>query len=458
MATSTTKDAPPSSLTAQASQLYRSGENKELEKLFAKFLKKSFDVDFWNLYIEYVKKVSTKKVSLADVYAFAFGHFEGSYVAAEFARPYITELELTGEDSTQIELIRKVYHRSLVPTHGLAQLWNDYEKWESRVSRHGAKAHIDHAHHAFTLASNAYHRLAPHIDANRFFSIFDIELENPLRLQPKELDQRLEFLFNYYLARFPGSAVLSFLFSFYLKDAAKDKLDFRTESVFLKIWYSFQYNMMSFDLEDKSNRDLITINYLNWISKTEGVEAQRRKFTEIKDRAGPHVFIYMAHIELTLNRNKKEAYQTFTEGVERFRGDPMLNEQFLEAFIRAGDDDSVRLLFKILKKTERMWDLMLAYEFQYGELEEYRRLLIQRQTDQMLPPAPLIQGRKKSPGSQGIYESVVQSFEYLDLKMKYNDILSEFIAKLPVLSAAENVLSNVDNYKIVEMIASLSSR
>lgn len=449
----------PQALLTQAQQLYRSGENKELEKLFAKFLKKSFDPSFWNIYIDYVKKVSTKKVNLVDVYSFVCNHFEGSYVSYQFIRSYIDELELTEEDNSNADLIRKTYGRSFVPMHNLAVLWNDYEKWEAKVNKHTARGFIDQTHPTFMLAFNTYQRLAPHIESNKIFNIFDIELANPLKLQPRDLDRRLEFLFNFYLSKFPGSEQVSFLFSFYLKDAAKEKIDFKTDNVFLKIWYSFQYNKLFFDMEDKDNRDLMAINYLNWASKNEGIEASRQKFSEIKGKVGPYVFIYVANMELHLARNRKEAYQTFMDGIERFGDNSALNEHFLQMFIDIGDDDNIRLLFKKLRKTERMWEMMAAYEFLYGEVEDYKSLARQRQEDDtVLPPVPAVESKTKSGGCQGIYETVIQSVEYLDLKISQNNILSDFISKLPMISQSENIFSNLDNFKVVELLSSLCGK
>lgn len=443
----------------QATELYKNGENKELEKLFAKFLKKSFDVNFWNLYIEYVKKFSTKKVNLVDVYAFVFNHFEGSYVSYEFIHEYINQIELNDENNMQIDLIRKIYHRSFIPMHNLGLLWSEYEKWEMKVDKSTAKAFIDQAHHTFMLAFNTYQRLVPHIQSNAFFKIFDIELENPLRLQLKEYEARLSFLFTFYLSKFPGSESLSFLFSFYLKDIAKDKLDFKTDSTFLKLWYSFQYNKLYFDLEDKNNSELILINYLNWISKNEGIESFRQKFSEIKSKAGPYIFIYVATIEFYLGGSKEGAYQTFMEGVEKFNDNPTINEQFFQMFLKIGDDDNARLLFKKLKKTERMWDMMIEYEFLHGELEDYTNLLTQRQDkDNMLPAVPLTHFKIKNPGSQGVYESVMHSFGFLDLQISTTDILSDFLAKIPILPKNENIFINIDNFKIVELLLLLSSK
>ncbi|ELA42588.1 uncharacterized protein VICG_00340 [Vittaforma corneae ATCC 50505] len=444
---------------SQASELYKNGENKELEKLFAKFLKKSFDVSFWNLYIEYVKKFSTKKVNLVDVYAFVFSHFEGSYVSYEFIHEYINQIELNDENNTQTDMIRKIYHRSFVPMHNLGLLWSEYEKWEIKVDKSTAKTFIDQIHPTFMLAFNTYQRLVPYIQSNAFFKIFDIELENPLSLQQKEYETRLTFLFTFYLSKYPGSEPLTFLFSFYLKDIAKDKLDFKTDSTFLKLWYSFQYNKLYFDFEDKHNSELMLINYLNWISKNEGIESFRRRFSEIKSKAGPYVFIYVATVEFYLGGSREGAYQTFMEGIEKYNDNPTLNEQFFQMFLKAGDEDNVRLLFKKLKKTERMWDMMIEYEFLHGELEDYKNLLVQKQKESdVLPAVPLTYFKIKSSGSQGIYESMMHSFEFLDLQISTTDLLSDFLSKIPVLSKNENIFFNIDNFKIVELLLTLSSK
>lgn len=448
-----------SNIFNQASKLYKAGENKELEKLFAKFLKKSFDVNFWDLYIDYVKNVSTKKVNLVDVYAFVFSHFNGSYVSYNFIHDYITQLELTDQDGSNTNTIRKVYQSSFLPMHNLGLLWNEYEKWEMKINKQTAKTFIDQFHQSFNLAFNMYQRLSQYIASNDFFKIFDIELENPLRLLQKDLDGRLSFLFNFYLSKHPDSVCLSFLYSFYLKDIAKDKLDFKTENIFLKIWYSFQYNTLYFDFEDKNNSDIIFINYFNWICKNEGIEVMKQKFSDIKNKIGPYVFIYVASLELYLGQNKEGAYQTFMEGVERFKDNPTINEQFFQMFLKIGDDDNLRLLFKKLRKTEKMWDLMIEYEFLHGEMADYNKLLINKQEaikeQSLLPAVPLVPIKKTSVGSKGVYESVMSSFGYLDLQIMASDILSDFISKLPELPASENIFSNLDNFKIVELISSL---
>ena len=459
-------------LFAYALKLYKSSENKDLEKLFSKFLKKSYDSRFWNLYIEYVNKVSTKKVNLIDVYAFVVNHFDCSYISYDYVSGYVRELINSDEENSKIDLIRKIYHKSMVPMHNLGLLWSEYEKWENKVNKLTAKSFIDQIQPIYNVSFNTYQRLLPFIETNQFFKIFDIELENPLKLQKKNLDLRLNFLFSFYINKFPTSTPLLFLYSFYLKDFAKEVLmrespnkdtipQDKIESLnsFLSIWYSFLYNKEFFNFEDIRNKDLVLINYLNWILKNQGMEAFRRKFLEKKALASAHVFIYAAKAEFHQGGNKEGCYQIFMEAFEKFKGDSLVNEQFFKMFLNIGDDDNIRRLFKKLSRTEVMWDLMIEYEFLYGDLEAYKTLLIQKQEElnnkENLPPAPTVQLKIKNKGTQGVYESAFKSFGFLDLQINTNDLLSDFISKLPELGWNENILSNLDNQNVVDLLASL---
>lgn len=447
-------------LYAHALSLYNSSESKELEKLFAKHLKKSYDTSLWNLYVEYVKRVSTKKVNLADVYSFVVSHFEHSYTSYDFIREYIKVLSSAEDEHSNIDQIRKAYHRAFqYPRHGLGILWNEYEKWEIGINKLTSKGFIEQVFPTYSLSFNTYQRLVPYIEHNLYFKIFDIELENPLKLNKKVFDQRLNFLFNFYLSTFPDNESLLFLYSFYMKDAAKDRLDQKPPSIFLSFWFSFQYGRQCFDFSDKKNLELTHINHLNWIIKAEGIEAFRQRFAEIKATTGPHTFVYAAMAEYYQGNNKETAYQIFIEAVERFPENPTVHEQFFGLFLKIGDDDNIRLLFKKLRKTESMWDSMIDYEFLHGDIEEYKSLLSQRQAcacKEMLPPSvPVPARRTKSRGCEGIYEAARESFGFLDLQISFTDVVSEFLSRLPVLSPSENILSNLDNSKVVELLASI---
>jgi len=454
----------PAALYDYALRLYNNAENKELEKLFARFLKKSYDLKFWSLYIEYVKKISTKKVNPDKLYSFVLGHFEHSYYTYGYIKDYLQELLNSDEDGINTDTIRKVYHRSFqYPMFNLGVLWNEYEKWEQSVNKLQAKSFIEKIQPTYNLSFNTYQRLIPYIENNQYFRIFDIELENPLKLNRKSLDQRLNFLFNFYISKFPENDSVLFLYSFYLKDMAREVIEAYVSSVplspFLSYWLSFQYSKNYFNFGDESNIDMTNVNYLNWIVKNEGIEALRSKFNEMKHGSGPHCYIFAAEAEFYQGNSKELAYQVFIEGTERFPHSPVLSEEFFDLFLKVGDDNDIRLLFKKLRKTNKMWDKMIEYELLHGEMEDYRNLVQQRQTEEsladLLPENTRKSRKNKGVGCEGVYESVVESFCFLDLKISFSNLITEFLEKIPVLPPAENILSNLDNYKIVEILARL---
>jgi cleavage stimulation factor subunit 3 len=433
-------------LYSYALKLYNT-DGKELEKLFGKFLKKSYDLRFWNLYIDYVTKVSTKKVNINDVYAFVINHFEHSYFSFVFIKSFISELS-NSENSE--DLIRKVYHKAFgCPMHNLGILWSDYEKWEIGVNRANARSNIEKIQPTYFQTASVYQRLLPFIDSNLFFKILDIELENPLKFPKKTFDARLSFIFNYYMSLFPENEALIFLQSFYLKD----KVPEQPLSPFLSYWFSFYFKENLFNFEDRKNKQLTIVNFLNWTVKNEGIEAFRRCFLEIEDK-GVYAYIYAALVEYYQGCNKKEAYQLFIEALEKDGNSPIVNEQFFLLFLKIGDEDNIRLLFKKLKKTEKMWDLMIEYEFMHGDMEAYRELLVNKQEEfkEILPPDKITKKQITSKGTEFIYETVLENLGFLDLKIENSDILADFIAQLPVLSYNENILSNFDNSLIIDIL------
>lgn len=186
--------------------LYSNKNNKDLERLFAKYLKKSYDLRFWNLYIEYVKRVSVKKVNIADVYAFVLSHFEYSYLTVDLVKEYIAELLNVDDEALKAEKIRKVYQKAFTcPMQGLSQLWCDYEKWELSVNKGTARGFIDQAQPVYNHTYSVYQRLLPHIQAEDYFRVLDVELENPLKHTKAVHTARLAFVLNFYISKFPGA-------------------------------------------------------------------------------------------------------------------------------------------------------------------------------------------------------------------------------------------------------------
>lgn len=454
---STSEHGPP---YERALSLYTNRDNKELEKLFAKHLKKSYDTNFWNLYIEYVKKVSIKKVHIVDVYSFVYAHFEHSYFVYPFVRDYIAELSNAEEDSFRDDKIRKIYHRALSrPIQDISVLWSEYERWESSVDRMAAAAAIEQTRPLYAGAAAVYQRLFRYIPSDDFFHILDIELENPLKLSESVFSSRLSYLFNFYLSRFPDNEALLFLRSFYLPDAKTVPEAGTGGSTFLSIWYSFLYKQDHFNFADRNNSELIWINYFNWLIKNSGMEAFKSKFDEMKGALGAPSYIFVANVEFHQGSDQKGAYQTLQEAFAKFPDDPLVCEEFFGLFLRAGEDDNIRPLFKKLGKTESMWNDMIEYEFLNGDIEEYKSLLVQKnkalRSGEVLPRVELPHKLSSGTYTESLYSSVMDSFGYMHLRLKSTDILEDFLSGLPALDYEENFLCNLGMDEVVELLASI---
>ncbi|KAI5152864.1 cleavage stimulation factor subunit 3 [Enteropsectra breve] len=457
-------NSDPEAFYKNACELYASKNYKELERLFAKYLKKSYDLRFWNLYVEYVKKVSTKKVNLCDVYAFVWSHFEHSYESYSIATEYLNELMGKEEDSLSEEKIRKAFQRALsTPMQNMGLMWSNYEKWEVSVNRAGARAHTDALQSAYQNASATFNRLNPHIEKNNIFGILDIETENPLKLSPKDFEARLLFIFNFYIFKRPSDESLYLLRTFYLKEGASIPIesDVIAGSPLLSVWLSFVKNTNLFNFDDPKNFELTVINYFNWLIKFEGISSFRAKFTEIKDRAGVHIYLYSALAEYYQGKSKENAYQIFTEAATKFPNDPLISENFLGLYLKMGDTETARILFKKLAKSSKMWEDMVEYEYLYGDFETYKGLLKEKtaamESGEFIKPGPVaIRRSSRASGSKAIFETAMESLNFMDLTFSTSDVCSEFIAKLPELSKKENFMLNIDTNKVMELLLSVT--
>jgi len=436
-----------------AKNLYDKKMYPELHNIFSKYLKKSYDINLWELYMEYVYKISTKKVSTCEVYAYVLNHFEFSYFIIPLVKKYISELQNQDEDALNVEKIRKVYHRTLEnPGHGLDQLWGEYEKWEFALNRLTAKGYIEQIHPLYQNASTVYHRLFSHIENDDFFGILDIELENLLKLNKKSFEKRFHLIFNFYISKFPASEPLLILRSFYLKDHVKIE---SPETTLLSIWYSYLYNTSYFNFNDHANLDLVMINSFNWTLKNKGVDAFRTRFSEVKDTVGPYVYVYASRVEYDQG-DKKTAYQICNEAVDRFPKNPLVLDEFFKLF---ADDENIHSLFQRLSKTEKIWTKMVSYEFSHGDADSYREMLRLRdvaiEKNEILKSVNCEKRASFIKGTKGVYESIVENLGFMDLRIVNRDVCKEFLSQLPELPRSDNILSSFDNKKIVSILAKI---
>ncbi|KAI5170265.1 cleavage stimulation factor subunit 3 [Pancytospora epiphaga] len=445
------------SLYKHGMDLYNNKNNKELEILFQKFLRNSYDLRFWRLYIEYVKRVSVRKAKIIDVYKFVLDHFKYSYFMADLIQEYIMELSNNKDEIVKDEEIRKKYQKVFgTPMDKLTQLWGEYEKWEYSVNKGAARGFIEQSQAIYTHTNAVYQKMLPFIQTDNYFKILDIELENPLKLTKVELSSRLSFVFNFYISKFPTAEGLYFLRSFYLEESMKDE---KPRTLFLSIWYSFLYKNNLFDFSDTERFDLVCINHFNWLIKNSGLEAFRTRFQDVKERVGPHVYIYVANAEYYQGGSKEQAYQVFQEIFTKDPEDSLVCEEFFKLFIKIGDDENIRSLFKKLGKTEKMWEMMIEHEYLYGDIVEYKGLVMMQQEaikrKEVLPPAPVAIRKDRAEGTKDVYETVKRSFGYLNLQLSNSSVIETFLEKLPKLNEVENIFANISTEAIVELLLSI---
>ena len=96
-------------------------------------------------------------------------------------------------------------------------------------------------------------------------------------------------------------------------------------------------------------------------------------FTDIK----PHLYIFVAETEYMLN-NPDEAYKIMVKAYEKFGDNNLLNEKFIELLIKYNDTEKIKIFFKKLVKTEKMYDMMMNYEFRKGCFNNYQTILLQQ--------------------------------------------------------------------------------
>ncbi len=489
------------SLLKYGRMLYNENRNSELEDLFGRCLRKSYDVEFWKIYIDYVLNAVDKKVNISDVYAFVLNHFEHSYYRYEFIQEYIGSLASYDDNSLVVNKIRKIYHKAFrTPFEHIGKLWIEYEKWEVSVNRSGSKQMIEQMQPVYLQSSTTYKRLASFLAENNYFRVLDVELENPCRLTNTGHTARIGFLFNYFLGKEPWSEALWILKSIYLPDEKDiERLQFNCNENMnanissnsnvksddnrsvehkqivndnerfsgnvngnLRIWYSFIYKKNLFDFTDPCYKEIMTINYFVWVVKNEGMDIFRKKFREMKADAGVYGYVFAGHVEYHQGNNKMLAYEIFQEGFTKFPDSSLLCEEYFDLFLFSGDDDNIRALFKKLRKTEKMWDKMIRYEFANGNIDRYKELLLERSTlsssspNNILKPVTNIVEHDCKEGTEQVYVNIVKNLKYYNFKIEVDEIISIFLKKLPVVLPEDNFLATINTSAIIDLLKNAS--
>lgn len=453
-----------------AKDLFNKKDKINIEKLFGKYLKASYDYRLWKIYLSYTKTLNLSHDKIMDVYFYILNHFEYGYDNYDFIIACIEELDKSEiADSIKNEKIRNIYQQFLkIPMNNLNKLWNQYETWEININRLSAKNIIEQQQLLYLNALNVYQKISPYLQTNAYFNIFDIELENPLKLTKKNFETRISFVFQYFLCLIPKKENIEILKTLYLPNVYNSKKDLEklknlsSTSLLLSFWFSFFYKIDLFNLNSNTNFTLIAINYLNFFIQNKSLKEFRdmfnhisTSFTDIK----PHLYIFVAETEYMLN-NPDEAYKIMVKAYEKFGDNNLLNEKFIELLIKYNDTEKIKIFFKKLVKTEKMYDMMMNYEFRKGCFNNYQTILLQKQdaikNNELLDNVSIALSPIAFKGTQGVIQSIIKTFEYLDLTFSGTFNTKNILKKLPILPDNENIFKNIDINALIQLLTKIN--
>ena len=178
-------------------------------------------------------------------------------------------------------------------------------------------------------------------------------------------------------------------------------------------------------------------------------------FTDIK----PHLYIFVAETEYMLN-NPDEAYKIMVKAYEKFGDNNLLNEKFIELLIKYNDTEKIKIFFKKLVKTEKMYDMMMNYEFRKGCFNNYQTILLQKQdaikNNELLDNVSIALSPIVFKGTQGVIQSIIKTFEYLDLTFSGTFNTKNILKKLPILPDNENIFKNIDINALIQLLTKIN--
>lgn len=477
-----------------AESLLQQGDFRSLESFFRSTLSKTLDLNIWSLYLKYVGLQNPSSVLAAYAHMLSIMWFH--YDIYDYVVEYIRLLD------QDVDKIREVYTMALSnPIHNLSALFQQYEAWELSLSRATYKSLVNERLPAYQGCFKLYQKLHPFISSLEFDNVFRIlELEPPNRrpVLAKYFKERFYYKEEVYFLdneispdreslregiRSTGSAFLRMYFSVYYDDTEVLDLDNDLEMIcYLNILGKrgadfFHEALRSFGIRGTPNRetrvDGCPMKDRQAVSPSGEGRLEGRTAESVKENlvlpgktppedqgdqstkdVRPYVLIYAARLEYSLTSDHRAAFEIFYSGINKA---PRLNEDFLRFLVDINDVSNARAMFKVLERTEKMWDWMTDLEFRYGSFSEYKRLVSERSGRKCEEPKrqrPRRDPGKSETGSyQALYESLADSFSFHDLKIQKDPLLENFIKEVPKL----NDDSIFRSLKSQEMIALLKN-
>eukprot|EP00866_Antonospora_locustae_P000590 jgi/Antlo1/590/2335 len=489
-----------------AESLLQKSDFRSLEAFFRSTLPHTLNLNIWSLYVKYIGLQNP--ASLLPAYAHMISVMWFHYDIYDHIVEYIKLLD------QDVDKIREVYTLALSnPIHNISSLFQQYEAWEISLSKVTYKSLVSERLATYQECFKLYQKLLPFISNLEFDNIFKI-----LYLEPSN---RKIALARHFKEKFYYKEEVYFLYNEILPD--KEVLIEgikNTNSSFLRMYFAMCYD--SENILDLSN-ELEMICYLNIMAKrgadvfhdvlakmgisgaTEAPGMPSAAPCEISDRGrhvfdneengksgsnehdvdgnernkiykdaaavaaqnidstvsstiSPYVLIYAARTEYSLTSDPHSAFKIFYLGINK---SPALNEAFFKFLIDINDVCNIKAMFKILNKTENMWNWMINFEFKYGSFPEYRRLLAERAKQkyefnikEKIEKSDI--GEQNAESYRFTYELFRKSFEFLDLRLMKDEVFENFVKQLPHLGA-NNVFQNLKSSHLISLLKSVDS-
>ncbi|VAH72485.1 unnamed protein product [Triticum turgidum subsp. durum] len=188
--------------------------------------------------------------------------------------------------------------------------------------------------------------------------------------------------------------------------------------------------------ENASMSSLAHIQFIRFLRRTEGIEAARKYFLEVRKLPSCtyHVYVAYATMSFCLDKDAKVAQNVFEVGLKRFMQEPGYVLEYADFLCRLNDDRNVRALFEralsLLPPEEsvEVWKRFAQFEQIYGDLSSMLKVEQRRKEALSRTSEDVVSSLENT-----LYD-VVSRYNYMDLwpcSSKELDYLSrqEWLAK-----------------------------
>ncbi|GMH22960.1 hypothetical protein Nepgr_024803 [Nepenthes gracilis] len=438
------------------------------KQIFSRCLLNCLQVPLWRCYICFIRKVNDKKGAEGLEETRKAFEFMINYVGVDIASgplwmDYITFLkslpaQTSQEETQRMTAVRKAYQKAVVtPTHHIEQLWKAYENFENSVSRALAKGLLSEYQPKFNSARAVYREKKKYVDGidwnmlavpptgsykeehqwmvwRRFLAF---EKGNPQRIDNVSSNKRIVFTYEQclmYLYHYPD--IWYDYITWHAKSGSVDSaikvfqraLKALPDSEMLKYAYaeleesrgaiqSAKRIYESICGDGVNATALAHIQFIRFLRRTEGVEAARKYFVDIRKSPNCTYQVYVAYAMMAfcLDKDDKIAHNVFEAGLKQFMHEPGYILEYADFLSRLNDERNIRALFERALSTlppeesVEVWKQFTQFEQKYGDLASMLKV------EQRRKEALSRTGEEGVPALEGSLQDVVSRYSFMDL-------------------------------------------